>query len=170
MRRVSLLCLVSARSAPAAPSGCVGSLATTTFRVTVQPAGDAPRPALPLRQSNNLPTGYRINYRPIDLPVDTPVLVSKTSDGQVTVLEPKLAASPAEWQVPYAARIALLVFAPQGLDEKRLTNLVTKDDALVATLPDYADETPRWPSPTPKAPLFSWLRGETDGRATKVQP
>ena len=27
-----------------------------------------------------------------------------------------------------------------------------------------------WPSPTPKAPLFVWLRGETEGRATKVQP
>ena len=27
-----------------------------------------------------------------------------------------------------------------------------------------------WPSPTPKAPLFIWLRGETDGRATKVTP
>jgi hypothetical protein len=27
-----------------------------------------------------------------------------------------------------------------------------------------------WPSPTPKAPLFVWLRGEADGRATKVNP
>jgi hypothetical protein len=27
-----------------------------------------------------------------------------------------------------------------------------------------------WPSPTPKAPLFVWLRGETGGRATKVSP
>jgi hypothetical protein len=27
-----------------------------------------------------------------------------------------------------------------------------------------------WPSPSPKAPLFVWLRGETDGRATKVAP
>jgi hypothetical protein len=27
-----------------------------------------------------------------------------------------------------------------------------------------------WPSPSPKAPLFVWLRGEADGRATKVQP
>jgi hypothetical protein len=27
-----------------------------------------------------------------------------------------------------------------------------------------------WPSPTPKAPLVVWLRGETDGRATKVNP
>jgi len=25
-----------------------------------------------------------------------------------------------------------------------------------------------WPSPTPKAPLFVWLRGETEGRATKA--
>jgi hypothetical protein len=27
-----------------------------------------------------------------------------------------------------------------------------------------------WPSPTPKAPLYVWLRGETEGRATKVTP
>jgi hypothetical protein len=27
-----------------------------------------------------------------------------------------------------------------------------------------------WPSPSPKAPLFVWLRGETGGRATKVNP
>src|ERR1035438_10054518 len=27
-----------------------------------------------------------------------------------------------------------------------------------------------WPSPTPKAPLFVWLRGETEGRATRVTP
>jgi hypothetical protein len=27
-----------------------------------------------------------------------------------------------------------------------------------------------WPSPSPKAPLYVWLRGETDGRATKVTP
>jgi hypothetical protein len=25
-----------------------------------------------------------------------------------------------------------------------------------------------WPSPSPKAPLFVWLRGESEGRATKV--
>jgi hypothetical protein len=27
-----------------------------------------------------------------------------------------------------------------------------------------------WPSPTPKAPLFVWLRGESEGRATKIRP
>jgi hypothetical protein len=27
-----------------------------------------------------------------------------------------------------------------------------------------------WPSPSPKAPLYVWLRGESTGRATKVSP
>src|SRR5580698_177960 len=129
MRRVFFLCLVFAVLGAAAPNGCVGSAAVTSFRVTVQPTGSSQTP-LPLRQVNNLPMGYRVSYRPIDLPADLKkdaklalVLVSKSTDGQITVLEPKLAASPAEWEVPYTARIALVVFAPQGLDEKRLTNL-----------------------------------------------
>jgi hypothetical protein len=25
-----------------------------------------------------------------------------------------------------------------------------------------------WPSPTPKSPLFVWLRGESEGRATRI--
>jgi hypothetical protein len=120
----------------------------SSFRLSVQPSGGAAAAALAIRQVNNLPAGYRISYRPIDLPADlkkdaklTLVLVPQASDGQVTVLEPKLAAAAGEWTVPFAARIVVLVFAPQGLDEKRLTNLVSKDDALVATLADYADET-----------------------------
>src|SRR6185437_6638362 len=153
MRRIvyfSLLCVLSAAAASAQRNaregGCVGSVSVSSFRVTVQPASGAT--ALPVRLVNNLPTGYRISYRPIDLPSDlkkdaklTLVLVPQSPDGQVTVLEPKLAASAAEWTVPFPARILLLVFAPQGLDEKRLTNLVTKDAALVATLADYANET-----------------------------
>src|ERR1700733_4888065 len=105
MRRGFFLCLVFAVSAAAAPNGCVGSVAVTSFRVTVQPTaqpGGASTPApLPLRQVNNLPMGYRVNYRPIDLPADLKkdaklalVLVSKSTDGQITVLEPKLAGRP----------------------------------------------------------------------------
>ncbi len=126
--------------------GCVGSAPVTSFRVTVQPTANAT--ATLIRQVNNLPAGSRIAYRPLDLPTDmkkdaklTLVLVPDNPDGNVTVLEPKLAATAGEWTAPFAARIVLLVFAPQGLDEKRLTNLVTKDEALVATLADYADQT-----------------------------
>lgn len=149
---VFLLCTLSAAAAfsqrNAREGGCVGSVSVSSFRLMVQPAAGAGATALPMRRLNNLPMGSRISYRPIDLPSDlkkdaklTLVLVPQSPDGQVTVLEPKLAAAAGEWTAPFAARILLLVFAPQGLDEKRLTNLVTKDDALVATLADYADET-----------------------------
>jgi hypothetical protein len=148
IRRVLSLCLVGSFSAFAAPAGCIGSASITSFRLTVQPAGSAESAALPLLLANNVPSGARLAYRPVDLPADlrkdaklTLVMVPQSPDGPVTVLEPKLAASPAEWQAPFAARIVLLVFAPQGLDEKRLTNLVTRDAALVATLADYADQT-----------------------------
>lgn len=139
------MCLVGSWGIWAAPSGCVGSAPVTSFRLTVQPSGSPP---LRLRLLNNLPVGSRVSYRPLDLPADmkkdaklTLVLVPQDPDGNVTVLEPKLAAAAGDWIVPFPARVVLLVFAPQGLDEKRLTNLVTKDESLVQTLADYADET-----------------------------
>lgn len=124
----------------------MGSAPVTSFRLTVQPSGNPT--ALRVRLLNNLPAGARIAYRPLDLPADmkkdaklTLVLVPLDSNAAVTVLEPKLAAANGDWVAPFAARVVLLVFAPQGLDEKRLTNLVTKDESLVQTLADYADET-----------------------------
>src|SRR5579863_6993226 len=145
IRRVLALSLVGSLGVLAAPTGCIGSAPVTSFRVTVQPPGNST--GLLIRQVNNLPVGSRIAYRPLDLPADmkkdaklTLVLVPDNPEGNVTVLEPKLAATAAEWTAPFTARIVLVVFAPQGLDEKRLTNLVTKDEALVATLADYADE------------------------------
>ena len=79
------------------------------------------------------------------------VAVPKAADGQVTMLEPRLAASSTEWPAPFAVRVAVVVFAPRGLDAKQTLRVV---------LP--------WPSRSPKAPLFVWLRGESEGRATKV--
>ena len=112
------------------------------------PAGRKSHVAAHAPRSNNLPASSRISYRPLDLPADmkrdaklTLVLVPTDPDGAVTVLEPRLAAAAGEWVTPFAARLVLLVFAPQGLDEKRVTNLVTKDEALVQTLADYADAT-----------------------------
>src|SRR5258708_2494560 len=123
------LVIAGAPAWAAAPHGCVGSIAVTTFRLSVQPSGAGPS-WLPIRRVNNIPSGYRISYQPVDLPADlkkdaklTLVIVPKASEGQVTVLEPRLAATSTEWSAPFAARLVLLVFAPQGLDEKRLTNL-----------------------------------------------
>ena len=132
----------------AVPRSCVGSVAVASFRLTAGPASGGTQAAVPIRQLNNLPAGYRVRYQPVDLPADlskdaqlTLVLVPKSDNGQITVLEPRPAASPTEWQMPLDARVVLLVVAPQGLDQKRLTNLVTRDDTLVQALADYADQT-----------------------------
>jgi hypothetical protein len=145
--RVLSLLFCSTLTAVAASRGCVGSVSVASFRLSVQPAGSGSS-WVPVRQVNNIPSGYRISYQPLDLPADlrnnaklTFVMVPKASDGQVTVLEPRPAASSTEWTAPFTSSIAVLVFAPQGLDEKRLTNLVTKDPNLVAALADYADQT-----------------------------
>ncbi|HWZ33479.1 MAG TPA: hypothetical protein VNX18_19195 [Bryobacteraceae bacterium] len=131
-----------------APRGCVGSTAVTSFRLSARPSGTNAPQAIPIHQVNNLGSGFRISYAPLDLPANlgkdaklTLVVLPKANDGQLTVLEPRLAASSTEWATPFAARIVLVVFAPQGLDEKRLTNLVTRDDNMVAALADYADQT-----------------------------
>lgn len=148
MLRVSIaaLALLSSELATAATApSCVGGVAVSSFRMMVQPGGKI---ALPLRKVNNLLSTYRISYQPIDLPADlkkdarlTLVAVPKKSDGTITVLEPRSAAGSTEWQVPDTPHVLLLVYGPNGLDEKRLANLVTKDEALVAALADYADQT-----------------------------
>jgi hypothetical protein len=147
MWRVLGFLVSGAITAVAASRGCVGSVSVASFRLTVQPPGSSSS-RVPIRQVNKVPSGYRIGYQPLDLPADlrkdaklTFVMVPRASDGQVTVIEPRTAASSTEWTAPFATSIAVLVFAPQGLDEKRLTNLVTKDPNLVAALADYADQT-----------------------------
>src|SRR6266849_4934713 len=105
-RRVLSLLFCSTLTAVAASRGCVGSVSVAGFRLSAQPAGSGSS-WVPIRQVNNIPSGYRISYQPLDLPADlrkdaklTFVMVPKASDGQVTVLEPRLAASSTEWTAP----------------------------------------------------------------------
>src|SRR5712691_2096506 len=147
-RRVAVVWILSALAAWGAPRACVGGFAVTSFRLTVALPVGSPANYLALRRLNNVPAGARIRYQPQQLPADlgkdarlTLVLVPKAGDGQLTVLEPRSVVASTEWQAPFDARVALVVFAPQGLDEKRLTNLVTRDKNLVAALADYADQT-----------------------------
>jgi hypothetical protein len=146
-RSIIPLVLWGAGLAPAASQDCVGSAPVTTFRLTVRPMGVG-GVTVPIRRLNNMPAGAHIHYQPVDLPADLKndaklalVMVPKSSGGQLTVLEPRAAAGSTEWTAPFSPQIMVLVFAPQGLDEKRLTNLVTKDDNLVSALADYADQT-----------------------------
>jgi hypothetical protein len=127
---------------------CVGSVPITTFRLSASPSRSGSPVWMPIRQINNLPSGYRIRYQPGAVPADMGKdaavalwIVPKTGDGQMQVLAPAPAASSTEWNVPFDVSVVILVFAPQGFDEKRLTNLMTRDPALVSALAEYADQT-----------------------------
>ena len=126
---------------------CVGGVAVTTFRLSASPA-TATRTWMPVRQINNLPSNYRVRYQPGALPPDIGkeaavalVLVPKSGDGEMRVLPPAPITGSTEWVVPFDTGIVLLVFAPQGFDEKRLTNLVTRDPELISALAEYAQQT-----------------------------
>ncbi len=127
---------------------CVGSVAITTFRLSASPSTGGSPVWVPIRQINNLPSGYRVRYQPGSVPADMSkdgavalVLVPKTGDGQMQVLQPGPAATTTEWTVPFDTSVVLLIFAPQGFEEKRLTNLVSRDPALISALAEYADQT-----------------------------
>ncbi len=147
LKRAIPLLLVSALSTMAAPpKGCVGSVAVASFRLSA--ANALPPSWIQMRNVNNLGPGYRISYQPLDMGPGVNkdaklalVLVPKALDGQLTVLEPRSAIASTEWTVPFVPKILLVVFGPQGLDEKRLTNLVTRDENLTNALADYADQT-----------------------------
>lgn len=127
---------------------CVGSVAITTFRLSASSATGGSPIWMPVRQINNLPSGYRVRYQPGAVPADMGkdgavalILVPKTGDGQMQVMQPGPAATTTEWTVPFDTSVVLLVFAPQGFEEKRLTNLVSRDPELISALAEYADQT-----------------------------
>jgi hypothetical protein len=129
-------------------SECVGSVAITSFRLAASPAGAGSPVWMPVRQLNNLPAGYRVRYQPGMVPADLDkeaavalVLVPTSGDGQLNVLQPGPAAVSSDWIVPFDTKIVVLVFAPQGLDQKRLTNLISRDPALISAMAEYAEQT-----------------------------
>jgi hypothetical protein len=145
---VVVLLLASSPILRAQAAECVGSVPITTFRLSATPTTGGSPVWMPIRQINNLPSGYRVRYQPGSVPADMGkdaaialLLVPKTGDGQMQVLAPSPAASSSEWTVPFDTSVILLVFAPQGFDEKRLTTLMTRDPALVSALVEYADQT-----------------------------
>jgi hypothetical protein len=149
-REIGLLLFSAICAAAATPAqrGCVGSVSVANFRLSVQPNGSTSPKWIPIRHVNNMPTGYRISYQPLDLPSGLSkdaklalVMVPKASDASLAVLDPRPVTASTEWAAPFAPKIVIVVWGPQGLDEKRLATLVTRDDNLANALADYADQT-----------------------------
>jgi len=129
---------------------CVGTAAVGTFRILVSsPNGTNP---LPVRALNNIAANSKITYEPIQLPdslkrngklaiVAVPADPDQRAAQGAVVLEPKPAGATAEWIAPFRIGTMLIAFAPQGLDEKRVINLVSRDEDLIDDLARYAERT-----------------------------
>ncbi|MCX6620479.1 MAG: hypothetical protein NTY38_05280 [Acidobacteria bacterium] len=146
---LSLVVLLCALPAPGAVRTCSTGAALGTFNLMVKP--DPTGSAHPIRSVNRIEEGNKLVYRPVDIPADDRkkarialVLLPPgnfTDETKITVLEPKDAAEPAEWDVPMRVGSVALVYGPQGLEAKKVTSLLAKDRALVAQLADYAEKT-----------------------------
>ena len=127
---------------------CIGSIPVVTFQIRITPPDGGA--ALPIRVVNTIAKGSKIACTPVKLPADlkkngrlTLVVAppGSASGNAVTVLEPRPIDGPTEWTMPFQVGLVVLVYGPQGLDEKRVNNLVSKDDDLVSELATYADQT-----------------------------
>lgn len=149
MARSFLLCYLAAVLCSYAGT-CSGTAAVGTFRLLVKsPSGTNP---LPIRSLNNIAANSKITYEPVQLPdslkkngkltlVVAPADADQRAVAGAAVLEPKLAGTSGEWTAPYRIGTLLVVFAPQGLDEKRVTNLISRDEELIDDLARYAERT-----------------------------
>jgi hypothetical protein len=144
-----LLWLIPAQGAVATPV-CAGAAPIWEFSLSVQPTAD--RPPIAVREVHGLGAGYRLIYRPGQLPANVNknaevaiVLVPVNRGGEkkadVTVLDPQSALESAEWESPVSVDVAALVYGPQGLDKSRVRRLVQKDSELITQLADYAEKT-----------------------------
>lgn len=144
-----LLWLVPAQGAVATPV-CAGAAPIWEFSLSVQPTAD--QPPIAVREVHGLGAGYKLIYRPGQLPatvnkkaevavVLVPVNRGGEKKSEVTVLDPQSALESAEWESPVSVDVAALVFGPQGLDKSRVRRLVQKDAELISQLADYAEKT-----------------------------
>lgn len=143
-------CFFSLNLTAATNRACSGAIAAGTFRITVRtPTGGRP---LPLRRMNVIPANSKLIYEPLQMPADlkkggrvamviVPADAEQRAASGASVLEAHDANVNGEWTVPFRVGVVLGVFGPQGLDEKRLTNLVTKDEDLLDDLARFAQQT-----------------------------
>ena len=129
---------------------CAGAASIWEFSLSVQPTAD--KPPIAVREVHGLGAGYKLIYRPGQLPSNVDkkaevaiVLVPVNKGGEkkpeVTVLNPQSALESAEWESPVSVDVAALVYGPQGLDRSRVKRLVEKDSELISQLADYAEKT-----------------------------
>ncbi len=66
---------------------------------------------------------------------------SKVKQKDLVVLEARPAKDPAQWTIPTQAAVVGVVFGPHGLDVKKVSSMVEKNQDLIPQLADYAQQT-----------------------------
>lgn len=108
------------------------------------------QPSLPFRTITHLTEGDTLLYTPILRPKEKRpgeialILVpAKREVGtpELFVTDPKPADKPEQWKLDRTISLAALVYGPSGLNRKKVTRFLAKDEILVAQLADYAAKT-----------------------------
>ncbi len=105
---------------------------------------------LPFRTITHLTEGDTLEYSPILRPkekrpgeVALILVPAKREPGtpEMIVTDPKPADKPEQWKMDRTISLAALVYGPSGLNRKKVTGFLAKDEALIAQLADYAAKT-----------------------------
>lgn len=106
--------------------------------------------SLPFRTITHLTEGDTVLYTPILRPKEKRpgeialILVpAKRELGapEILVTDPKPATKPEQWKMDRTISLAALVYGPSGLNRKKVTRFLAKDEVVVAQLADYAAKT-----------------------------
>ncbi len=105
---------------------------------------------LPLRTINRLEEGDTLLYRPLlrggeERKGEVAIVIvpaDKIATGEkLRILDPKPAARPQQWVIPWRVSVVAFVYGPSGLDAKKVRTFLSRDDELVIQLADYAEKT-----------------------------
>jgi hypothetical protein len=130
----------------AAPRGCIASMSLGSFILEVVP--NEKEKARPIAQVNLIRSGDKILYRPVNLPASfkksakvSLVQAPHGDQAKLSVSDPQPANQPAEWTAPFRVAVISIVFGPNGLNRKKITSMINKDQEIIGQLADYADKT-----------------------------
>lgn len=105
---------------------------------------------LPFRTITHLTEGDTLEYSPILRPkekrpgeVALILVPAKREPGgpEIFVTDPKPAGKTEQWKMDRTISLAALVYGPSGLNRKKVTGFLAKDEVVIAQLADYAAKT-----------------------------
>jgi hypothetical protein len=94
-----------------------------------------------------VPASSHLIWEPVHLPArqaqdaEVAAILITASGGDLVVLKPHKAGARCEWQITVSPAAIALVYGPQGLSEGKVKSLVTRNQALVGQIADYAEQT-----------------------------